>query len=104
MGILDDLNKIVMREDGFEDERPFRKPFLGKDENEDDAGVDDIIKHLDAVKKATEYIDSLVKEQPDNDVAFEAERSLRMAIRRMEDLSKDVYKSNAETEKTGEEE
>ena len=102
MGIIDELDKLVIREDDddFEERGSVERIASRIDGDEEEAGVDDVIKHLDAVKAAAEYMDSIITDEADNATAFEAERALRDAIEKMEELSKEVYKSKAKAEKS----
>jgi len=97
MGIISEIDKLILREEFDDEDESGRDVARGMDD--DDAGVDEIINHLESVKKIAQYMDSLVRDQPDNDVAFEAEIALRKAIRKMEELSKEVYKLKSKTEK-----
>jgi len=107
MGIIDELDKLVVQEDDgeFEERGSMKRTTPSIDGDEDSelgvARIDDIIEHLDAVKAAARYMDKLIVDQPDTDIAFEAERSLRDAIEKMERLSKEVYKIKAKTQKHG---
>ena len=106
MGIIDELDKLVVQEDDgeFEERGSMKRVSSSIDDEEGGepvARIDDIIEHLDAVKAAARYMDKLIVDQPDTDIAFEAERSLRDAIEKMERLSKEVYKIKAKTQKHG---
>lgn len=97
MGIIDELDKMVIREDDLEDIEPREDDV--EEVEDDDAGVDNILKHIENVQKAAMYIDGLTTKGA-GDIAFEAEVALRKALQKMQDLSKDVYKSKAKAEKT----
>lgn len=111
MGIFNDLDRLIERdiediedESGDEDRPTIRKiasKVMGDEEESDKAAggaVSDILKHIDAVKRAAEFIDKLTTDQA-NTTAFEAEISLRKALSKMEDLSKEAYKSREKADK-----
>jgi hypothetical protein len=104
MGIIDELNRIIIREEDedFEEKRPSKRISSDIDMDDADEGVkkskpsaEEITSHLEAIKDAARYVDSLVDDEPDNFTAFEVERSLRDAIRKMEKLLKEVYKEKS---------
>jgi len=111
MSILNDLEKLVERDiediEDIEDEKensPTIKKIASKvvddEENEEKSSgsaVGEILKHIDNVKKAAEFIDTLTTDEG-NTTAFEAEVSLRKAIVRMQDLADESYKSKKKQE------
>lgn len=116
MGILNDLGKLIEREDdedveggeeesGDESDDTSAKEIADKSSEEDDedekasgSEVGDILKHIESVKAAAEFIDTLTTDQPDT-TAFEAEISLRKALSKMQDLSDESYKNKKSEDK-----
>lgn len=105
MGILNDLDKLVERDiEDVEDDEGGEEPSVKKiaskvvDDEEDEerasgSAVGEILKHIDAVKAAAEFIDKLTTDQA-NTTAFEAEIALRKALQKMQDLSDESHKDN----------
>jgi len=93
--ILRELDKMV----GDEEEASIEKAAKGEEEN----SVDDIIKHIEAVEAAANYVDGLTPGNQDDEVAFDAEVALRKALSKMRELSDDVYKDTKNDEKETEE-
>jgi hypothetical protein len=104
MGILNDLGKLVERDiediEGEEvgEEQPTFKKVADKvvdDEEDDDKAsggdIGEILKHIDNVTAAAEFIDTLTTDQADSN-AFEAEVSLRKALQKMKNLADESYK------------
>lgn len=92
--ILNELDRIV----GDEEEKASAE-MAAKAEKED-AGVDDILKHIENVEAAADFIDKMTPGEHGED-AFDAEVALRKALVKMRDLSDAAYQ---ETEKGDEEE
>jgi hypothetical protein len=110
MSILNDLGKLVERdiEDDIEaiereeEDRPNIKKIASKvvddDESEERSSgsdVGEILKHIDNVKAAAEFIDTLTTDEA-NTTAFEAEIALRKALQKMQDLSDESYKKKGQ--------
>lgn len=101
MGILQDLGKLVEREIDDEEvgeDNPSIKKIASKvvdneDEEEKSSGtpVGEILKHIENVKAAAEFIDKLTTDEGAT-TAFEAEVALRKALVRMQDLADESYK------------
>lgn len=92
MGIIDDLDKIVIKES--DDDYEERRMEIDRDE-EDSVGVDEIMNHLENMERAVVFIDKLTTVQGDSNEAFDAEVSLRRAIDKLKDLSKKIYKEKS---------
>ena len=92
--ILYEIDKIVDDEEKMSDEKITAKVNDDGDENDIDAGVDDIVKHIEAVEAAVNYIDGLTPGK-NSEAAFDAEISLRKALAKMQELSDEVYKNIA---------
>jgi len=107
MGIFRELDKIVKedfddeddvsldRDEGDRDDRDIdndsdRDDFIDDDDT-DGADIKLILKHLDSVRAAADYIDKLTPGDKTGK-AFDAEIALRRAIDKMSDLSDKVYK------------
>lgn len=92
--ILYEIDKIVDDEEKDSAERIAAK--VNDDEEKDvDAGVDDIVKHIEAVQAAADYIDGMTPGE-NSEAAFDAEMALRKALAKMQDLSDEVYKDIAD--------
>jgi hypothetical protein len=103
MAMLEEIGKLIERDiddiGGEEEDRPTIKKIASKmvDDEEDEeksAGspVGEILKHIDNVKAAVEFVDKLTTDEAET-TAFEAEVSLRKALVRMQDLADESYKS-----------
>lgn len=111
MSIINDLGNLIEREvddeeieDIEDEETPSIKKIANKavedeegEEKSSGSAVGEILKHIDAVKAAVEFIDKLTTDEG-NTTAFEAEVALRRAIDRMQDLSDESYKNKSEKE------
>ena len=84
--ILSELDRIVSDEAEAE-----ASAELASKEVEKEPSVDDIIKHIDNVEAAADFVDAMTPGEK-GDVAFDAEVALRKALVKMRDLSEDVYK------------
>jgi len=94
--ILNELDRIV------QDQEDASAEIAAKEVEKDSAGVDDILKHIENVEAAADYIDKLTPGDK-GDVAFDAEVALRKALAKMRDLSEDVYKDADRDEEETEE-
>jgi hypothetical protein len=83
--ILSELDRIVS------DEEDKVSAEISAKLDKEKAGVDDIIKHIENVEAAANFIDKMTPGDK-GDVAFDAEVALRKALSKMRDLSDDVYK------------
>jgi len=88
MGIMNELERAVRDEEEVSAEKIVSKI---DDKESEGAGVDDIIKHIENVEAAVNYIDKLTPGE-NGEVAFDAEIALRKAISKMKELQDTVYK------------
>lgn len=93
--LLYELDRIVRDEE--DDEASVEKiasKEIDREERgeEKPSGVDSIIKHIEAVEAAADFIDKLTPGENSED-AFDAEIALRRALGKMRELSDTVYKS-----------
>lgn len=96
--LLYELDRLSREDD---EEEVSAEKIASKETDNDDAGVDDIIKHIEAVEAAADYIDKMTPGDK-ADVAFDAEMALRKALAKMKDLSDTVYKELDKEEETEE--
>ena len=102
--ILDELDRLVDKDEDRDDEKDEegdeeRKDIENIDDRNEDENVGEILKHIEAVEDAAEYIDGLTPKMGAGDtIAFEAEISLRKAIERMKKLSDMMYKKQGKKE------
>lgn len=93
--ILYELDKVVGDEEKASAEKIAAKVNNDGDEKDIDTGVDDIVKHIEAVEAAADYIDGLTPGE-NSETAFDAEMALRKALAKMQELSDEVYKDIAD--------
>jgi hypothetical protein len=72
-------------------------------QDDDVTKVDDIMKHIENVEAAADFIDAMTPGENGDD-AFDAEIALRKALGKMRDLSDAVYKDDKKNDETEEEE
>lgn len=103
MGILKDIDRIIVESDLDDEERDapmdIEPKTIVRDEIEDDEEGDqpevigDVMKHIESLKKIAVFIDGLTTEQGDT-TAFEAEIAIRKALEKMKALGDELYKKN----------
>lgn len=89
--ILNELDRTI----DIEDEKASAE--MAARAEKEDAGVDDILKHIENVEAAADFIDKMTPGEQ-GDTAFDAEVALRKALSKMRDLSEDVYKDAGKDE------
>ncbi len=86
--ILKELDRMV----GDEEEAKASAEMAARAEKEE-AGVEDILKHIDAVEAAADFIDKMTPGEYGED-AFDAEVALRKALSKMRELADTAYEED----------
>lgn len=107
MGIIDELDKLIIEAPEDETEEAQESPDTEEATDEPEAeeeteepeketanvgSVGDLLKHVESLQTIVKDIDSKVDIQSEDDPAFRAEIAIRKAIGALQDLSDKLYK------------